>query len=85
VTDDLTPKPEQTPNPDGTQKKNDKSAFLVIGIAFFAIAITFLAQESMRAVGFAFIAIGIAFIAMSAPFSKKDRKPDSTSGPTPEA
>lgn len=54
-------------------KSNSNSAFLVLGFVFLVIAITNLAQESARGVGFAFIAVGIVFLVLGSPLSSRGR------------
>jgi hypothetical protein len=80
--------PQQPEQPSDGKKDADLRAFLPIGIVFFAVGITFVAQESTRGLGFAFFAIGLAFVVMSSTgrsHGKQDPKatPDPSGGQDP--
>ena len=77
------PQPPQPPTPPtpadqaAADAKSTATSYLVIGVAFFVISISFITQESMRGVGFAFIAVAIAFLVLGGAFARKrDTKPD---------
>ena len=78
---------ESTKKPPIDWGRVGRNPYFSIGIVFFAVAIVFFVNESMRVMGFAFLPIGIVFMSLalsSTGTADPERPADSAPGTTDE-